>query len=55
LYITQFHNQINIFITLIDGGNFDNCGGDIDGGDLTSSSFTTENLQLDEGYFPAHA
>jgi hypothetical protein len=22
---------------------------------LSSSSFTTENLQLDEGYFPAHA
>ena len=22
---------------------------------ISSSSFTTENLQLDEGYFPAHA
>jgi hypothetical protein len=28
LYITQFYNQINFFITLINGG-------DIDGGDLT--------------------
>jgi hypothetical protein len=25
------------------------------GGGPSSSSFTTENLQLDEGYFPLHA
>jgi hypothetical protein len=32
LYITQLYNQINFFI---DGGDFDKCGDDIDGGDLT--------------------
>ena len=29
LYINQFYNQINFFITLNNGGNFDKCGGDL--------------------------
>jgi len=28
LYISRFYNQINFFITLINGGDFDYCGGD---------------------------
>jgi hypothetical protein len=41
LYISRFYNQINFFITLINGGDsyycrgdFDKCGGDIDGVDF---------------------
>ena len=37
MYISRFYNQINFFITLINGDDFDYCGGDFDkcGGDLT--------------------
>jgi len=32
LYISRFYNQINFFITLINGGDFEYCGGDFEVG-----------------------
>jgi len=46
IFVSRFYNQINFFITLINGGNFDycgddfdKCGGDIDGGDFAEGRF----------------
>jgi hypothetical protein len=41
---SRFYNQINFFITLINGGDFDKCGGDIDGGDFAVGQFAKKSL-----------
>ena len=39
MYISRFYNQINFFIILINGGDFDKCGGNIDGDDFAVGRF----------------
>ena len=46
MYITQFYNQINFFITLINGGDFDKCGGDIDGVNFAVERFDFHSVYL---------
>jgi len=38
LYISRFYNQINFFITLINGGDFDYCRGDFEVGAILTGA-----------------
>jgi len=48
LYISRFYNQINFFITLINGGDFEYCGGDFDkcGGEIDGGDFAVGRFDL---------
>jgi hypothetical protein len=49
-FVARFYVQINFFIILINGGDFDKCGGDIDGGNFAVGRFDLHSyyqLQID--------